>query len=1459
MGKKILMKKESLSSLIPFVMEGMGDALFVREDVEDDEYTIGGESDDPAVGGNYYHVDESIITESQESKSISQAKKLLMAKLGYNEMEADNFVRVTLRNDLPVLRTQEGGKFILGVTRMYVDKQLRDANTINQLNKTIKLVSSNAHINEYDRNLNGLSARELIGRFASAILDNVQNEKDELSSMQFNQSSDYQIVKINSFEEASSYGKYVSWCITHDESMFESYTSNGINQFYFCLKNGFENVDEIEGEGCPLDEYGLSMIAVSVDESGSLNTCTCRWNHDNGGDDSIMDAKQISQVIGMNFFDVFKPSMVFQEKLQGSLERLKMSGGNVAYAFDYSIPINDGYYIVDICEKRNVIKLLPYGECKFIFDEWYDMISDCKPSDVLLIMNGRSQNYATVEGNMLLDKWPNIAQEFMNGYGVVGYYAGEDDEGEYSYSWYAVNEVGQMKPLGQYSSASPMSCGFSKVVKNGYTNYIDINGNLLLDEPLVDGGVFIDDVTIVTLLSSSYRYERNILSTNGEFLLPYNVTNIYMRNTDEFGRLFLLVKQPDNDYDKSNCLYNLCDVKGNVLLSKWVRHGDIFSDGIVIVKTVYDRLIKMAKKEQNKQDSIIYYESVNGLMSWMGNSIIRDKDGNPLKMYHGTHKKFDNFDKSFIGSGGSGCYEGLGFNFTPLYGTAQWYASEEGGVKEVYLRAEHPLRSDEHKLKLHDVIKIMREFDKGLPPTDRVVAAFETPSYREKWDEAYYNRAIIVAAKQIIEYNYEYGDAGIYAELCVASSGIRMIDVFEKFGYDSCIFFNEDGSIKTAVVFEPTQIIDANKVDTLTENVEREVDSSEVDLSSFKKQDKMQPSIWKDGDKLDSRIRMKLLDIADDFWDYLHISWVEPEGIILTGSICNFNWSDKSDIDLHIIADFSKINERTDFVKEYVNTKKNEWNSMHKSLNINGFAVELYVQDINDEVSSSGIYDLEENAWISKPNSEDSFDISNDEEKIKEVSANIMTIIDGMWKMLSNTRDSHEQEVILGDASKLWDKIREMRRRGLSSEGEKSSDNIIYKELRREGYIDKLFNISNMAYDKVNSINESVGSIVGVDLSEVGSVSYDADFDEEAYNEWLSENDINDSPNSKFAYFKEYVTFNLEYFDNGTFHHMMYAEAYYDDLESEFGKQIADKIVADCIEDGEGSFETRELYEGDTVDINDSNSVSEYAKKVFRHGEYHDGARGFILPDEVMIYTEWEHNAVASIPNVNDKFQFIRMGNVRVLPQSIDIGKEPTEEQYGVIRQIAAAYSNDTLYLDLFTPNGEIGAVYQCANPNYVVGEIKRYYSEGIRPQGSRAYEGRMMEYIKHLKENDKINEEIVADGNPDHNPFQKRWKREREALKNFIVNYGDIKTSKENGKQYKVLYDPNLSSLIGFNYCLCLQWDPVKMKPSTTVYVRAMDKFTDRIFQAQYDDRGFDNMRGTMDDLSPQQVQQYS
>ena len=116
----------------------------------------------------------------------------------------------------------------------------------------------------------------------------------------------------------------------------------------------------------------------------------------------------------------------------------------------------------------------------------------------------------------------------------------------------------------------------------------------------------------------------------------------------------------------------------------------------------------------------------------------------------------------------------------------------------------------------------------------------------------------------------------------------------------------------------------------------------EVEEESFGLRDELQPEIWK-GDELDGEVQSRLMEIANDFMEGLEIP-VEVEDVRLTGSLANYNWSRYSDIDVHILVDFSKINADTKLVKAFFDEARMRWNDKHRIM-IHDFEVEIYVED----------------------------------------------------------------------------------------------------------------------------------------------------------------------------------------------------------------------------------------------------------------------------------------------------------------------------------------------------------------------------------------------------------------------------------------------------------------------------------------------------------------------------------
>lgn len=255
-------------------------------------------------------------------------------------------------------------------------------------------------------------------------------------------------------------------------------------------------------------------------------------------------------------------------------------------------------------------------------------------------------------------------------------------------------------------------------------------------------------------------------------------------------------------------------------------------------------------------------------------------------------------------------------------------------------------------------------------------------------------------------------------------------------------------------------------MEELDKNIITEINPEEINLKSFENKPMLNEKIWVN-ETLNSRVRLKLLDIADSFFNTLNIKWIEPEDILFTGSLANYNWSKYSDIDLHILVDLKKIDENTELVKNFLDSKKNEWNTTHDNIKIYGFPIELYVQDIDEENAATGVYSIEKNEWVKYPKNEP---IGFNKSIIKKESSKLINKIDILEKKINSTTDEHKLSQLGDETKRLYDKIKKGRKEGLTREGEKSCENIVFKVLRRTNYIEKLIQLKNKTFDVLNSI-----------------------------------------------------------------------------------------------------------------------------------------------------------------------------------------------------------------------------------------------------------------------------------------------------------------------------------------------------------------------------------------------------
>lgn len=255
--------------------------------------------------------------------------------------------------------------------------------------------------------------------------------------------------------------------------------------------------------------------------------------------------------------------------------------------------------------------------------------------------------------------------------------------------------------------------------------------------------------------------------------------------------------------------------------------------------------------------------------------------------------------------------------------------------------------------------------------------------------------------------------------------------------------------------------------ENLQENLYDEVSMNDINLNPLEPKPQLNPRFWING-KLNSKVRLKLMDIADDFIQTLNVKWVKPLDVVFTGSLANYNWTKYSDIDIHVIMNYEEVYKNVEFVKEYFEMKKYSWAQDHDSLRIYGFPVELYVEDSNDAASSSGVYSIERNKWIVEPKPFD--DNEFDEQYVKKTTAKLMTQVDELSDMIDSTDDEYKMDVLSKKVKRLNDKVKFIRQKSLKKEGEMGNGNIIYKAMRNAGYIDKLWDLKSKTYDKLNSL-----------------------------------------------------------------------------------------------------------------------------------------------------------------------------------------------------------------------------------------------------------------------------------------------------------------------------------------------------------------------------------------------------
>tara|TARA_Y100000114_G_C11755530_1_gene326651 strand:+ start:1159 stop:1923 length:765 start_codon:yes stop_codon:yes gene_type:complete len=218
---------------------------------------------------------------------------------------------------------------------------------------------------------------------------------------------------------------------------------------------------------------------------------------------------------------------------------------------------------------------------------------------------------------------------------------------------------------------------------------------------------------------------------------------------------------------------------------------------------------------------------------------------------------------------------------------------------------------------------------------------------------------------------------------------------------------------------------------------------------------------WKNKD-LNPIVSRKLMQIADKIILSLKLQDA-VEDVVITGSIASYNWHELSDIDLHIMMDFNKIDDNFGLVKKMLDQTRINWNKTH-NIKIAGKEVEVYFQHFTEPHESNGIWSLELEKWLALPVRLDpKIDIKTTEKKAEAIAQSIEHLYDIFLE--------EKYKEVYNFSKKIKRKIKRMRQSGLDKSGIYSPENLAFKMLRNAGYLEKLSSLKIEAYDRMMSLS----------------------------------------------------------------------------------------------------------------------------------------------------------------------------------------------------------------------------------------------------------------------------------------------------------------------------------------------------------------------------------------------------
>lgn len=204
--------------------------------------------------------------------------------------------------------------------------------------------------------------------------------------------------------------------------------------------------------------------------------------------------------------------------------------------------------------------------------------------------------------------------------------------------------------------------------------------------------------------------------------------------------------------------------------------------------------------------------------------------------------------------------------------------------------------------------------------------------------------------------------------------------------------------------------------------------------------DTLNPKIWSSNNQLLPNVSEKCKEIVVEFVKGLANNDI-PAVILdawIVGSNASYNYTEFSDLDLHIIVNTEAATNCPDLLSKLYDFYRNNFNKKY-DISLHGVSVELYLEDVHASTITNGIYSLFQNRWLKEPKKLPPMEDIDIDDLIKKYE-------DLYTKVIAREYDP----------AQLIDDLYLLRKTSIAVDGEFGKGNLVFKDFRNRGILDDL-------------------------------------------------------------------------------------------------------------------------------------------------------------------------------------------------------------------------------------------------------------------------------------------------------------------------------------------------------------------------------------------------------------------